>query len=459
MGEDIPSLGAIRDMSDPPAFGDPDRMGSPLYYTGTADSGGVHTNSGVGNKLAYLLTDGDTFNSYAVTAMGIPATADLMYECQTNLLTPSSDYFDLYDAITQAAINIGFSVPQRDNVESACRAVEIRFIEGVTGFQATATSGVPQIDLTWTNPAAGSFTEVRVRRSTTSFPVDPDVDGTLIYQGTATSYMDASVSLGTLYYYSIWAYHGPSDYSGASNASATAGVPESSPTEQFTGGGDSFDLENMTIIFTPNGGSAYDVSRQYGVSSFNVPPSGGTLVSLGDDDFQQITLTGGDQIPLFGTNYSSYYISSNGRVTFGSGSTDFSESLADHFAIPGVAALFDDLNPSVGGQVRVEQQADRAVVSFVNVPEYSTSNQNNFQIEMFFSGVIRITYLNVASNDSVVGVSAGAGTPTGFVETDLSGVPMPGAPVRPWALALVAIALVAAGWATVRTPVAVRRRR
>ena len=33
-------------------FGDPDRTGSPLYYSGTGDSGGVHHNSGVGNKFA-----------------------------------------------------------------------------------------------------------------------------------------------------------------------------------------------------------------------------------------------------------------------------------------------------------------------------------------------------------------------------------------------------------------------
>ena len=53
MGEDVARLGAIRNMQNPPAFGDPDRMTSAFYYRGADDNGGVHTNSGVNNKAAY----------------------------------------------------------------------------------------------------------------------------------------------------------------------------------------------------------------------------------------------------------------------------------------------------------------------------------------------------------------------------------------------------------------------
>ncbi|MHC5183162.1 MAG: M4 family metallopeptidase, partial [Planctomycetota bacterium] len=124
MGEDI---GAIRNMADPPAFGDPDRMGSPLWYTGSGDNGGVHINSGVGNKLCYLLTDGDTFNGQTITGMGISMVADLFYEAQTNLLTSGSDYADLHNSLTQAAINLGWNVADRNNLENACLATELSF--------------------------------------------------------------------------------------------------------------------------------------------------------------------------------------------------------------------------------------------------------------------------------------------------------------------------------------------
>jgi hypothetical protein len=125
LGEDVPVFGAIRDMKNPQRFGNPDRMSSALWVCYSFDGGGVHSNSGVNNKLCYLLTDGDTFNHQTVTGMGIPKVADLYYEVQTSLLTSGSDYMDLYHALTQAAINLGWTAQERNNLEAACSAVEI----------------------------------------------------------------------------------------------------------------------------------------------------------------------------------------------------------------------------------------------------------------------------------------------------------------------------------------------
>ena len=131
LGEDLPgSIGVIRDMSHPPAHGQPDRIGSANYFCLDAispggDSGGVHVNSGVNNKAAFLMVDGGTFNGYTVTGMGIPKVADLYYEVQTNLLTSGSNYADLYDALIQAALNLGFSAPERQVVQDALDAVEM----------------------------------------------------------------------------------------------------------------------------------------------------------------------------------------------------------------------------------------------------------------------------------------------------------------------------------------------
>ncbi len=124
IGEDL-SIGAIRNMSNPTPFGDPDKMTSSNYYCGSSDSGGVHTNSGVANKAAYLMVDGATFNGYTVTGMGISQTADVWYEAQTNLLTSASDYADLYDYLQQAAINLGYSSADRQTVTDAVDATEM----------------------------------------------------------------------------------------------------------------------------------------------------------------------------------------------------------------------------------------------------------------------------------------------------------------------------------------------
>jgi len=127
LGENLP-IGAIRDMKNPPSFSDPDKMTSSYYLcqraTGT-DIGGVHTNSGVCNKTAYLLTDGDTFNGRTVTGLGIEKVADLYYEVQTNLFTSASDYEDLYDCLQQAAVNLGWSVSDQQQVKNACDATEM----------------------------------------------------------------------------------------------------------------------------------------------------------------------------------------------------------------------------------------------------------------------------------------------------------------------------------------------
>ncbi len=129
VGEDLPGSGAIRDMQDPGEFGDPDRMGSPEYFTGSGDNGGVHINSGINNKAASLMVDGGSFNGFTVDALGVDKTSTVYYEAQTNLLTSGSDYADLFDAINQACQNVIGSVGITDDdciqVRNALLAVEM----------------------------------------------------------------------------------------------------------------------------------------------------------------------------------------------------------------------------------------------------------------------------------------------------------------------------------------------
>ena len=80
LGEDLPPRagGIARDMSDPTAYGQPDHTASHLYDPAFdyADNGGVHTNSGVANKTAYLIVDGTaaepggTFNGQSFAGIG-----------------------------------------------------------------------------------------------------------------------------------------------------------------------------------------------------------------------------------------------------------------------------------------------------------------------------------------------------------------------------------------------------
>jgi len=130
MGEDLPN-GRLRSMSNPPMTGDPDRRWSANYIAATNsptsanDNGGVHTNSGVGNKLCYLLTDGDTFNGQAVFGLGINRVADLFYLANVSFLTSGSGWSDLYEALRQASWYLGWNLDEQSNLHKACLAVEI----------------------------------------------------------------------------------------------------------------------------------------------------------------------------------------------------------------------------------------------------------------------------------------------------------------------------------------------
>jgi Zn-dependent metalloprotease len=126
IGEDLP-IGAIRSMKSPGQYGQPERMRDSYYYCGSGDNGGVHDNAGVASKAAYLLTEGGTFNGYTIRKLsgGIPMVAKLFYEVQTNLLTSASDYQDLYNALIQAADNLGFDASDRQAVVNAVSATEM----------------------------------------------------------------------------------------------------------------------------------------------------------------------------------------------------------------------------------------------------------------------------------------------------------------------------------------------
>ncbi|CAN5432616.1 hypothetical protein BH20CHL6_BH20CHL6_11860 [soil metagenome] len=111
MGEDVPGFGALRDMEHPPTFGNPDRMQSSIYWDSLDDNGGVHINSGVANKAAFLMVDGQTFNGQTVTGIGIDKTAAVWYRVEANYLGTASDYADLGAALKQACTDlVGASV-------------------------------------------------------------------------------------------------------------------------------------------------------------------------------------------------------------------------------------------------------------------------------------------------------------------------------------------------------------
>jgi len=188
-------------------------------------------------------------------------------------------------------------------------------------------------------------------------------------------------------------------------------------TELFEG---DIDLQYRTFRFVPDGSGNYYAGCFYPISTLPTDPSAGTPVVLGDDQFVPVNLSGGASVSLYGANYNRIFIGSNGYITFTAGDTSFAGTLAKHFAMPRVSALFTDLNPSLGGTVTRQQLADRLVVTFKDVIALGGGTGNTFQIELFFDGQIALSYLEVGAPNAVSGLSAGNGVPPDFYETDLT---------------------------------------
>ena len=279
----------------------------------------------------------------------------------------------------------------------------------VTGLTATSEPEATTVQLNWSNPAAAALQQVIIRRGTTGYP-ETWTAGSAVYSGTGTSVVDGPLGVGTTVYYSAWAVHTGPAYSPIAVARCTVGA--GSPTDWFTeqfDAGDS-DLANHTITFAPVGGDNHYAASVATAADYPVDPTGGTSLPLSDDDYESVALGASATFPFFGQNYSTFYVGSNGYITFGEGDSDFSESISDHFELPRISALFDDFDPEVG-QVTWKQLGDRAVVTWHQVPQYDETDSNSFQVELFFDGTIRITWLALAATDGVAGLSAGTGLP------------------------------------------------
>lgn len=128
------ALGIIRDMSNPPAYAQPDKVSSFIYNCSAGNSdgdyGGVHINSGVTNKAAYLMADGGSFNNYTITGIGRKKMELIEYRALTTKLTSGSDFTDNYNAINtscQELINTnGITSADCTEVTKAMDAVEMK---------------------------------------------------------------------------------------------------------------------------------------------------------------------------------------------------------------------------------------------------------------------------------------------------------------------------------------------
>jgi hypothetical protein len=197
--------------------------------------------------------------------------------------------------------------------------------------------------------------------------------------------------------------------------------------EKFDAERGPFDLANKRLTLDWNGfgytGFVEDITE------FENDISGtGSLLNLDNDDHTSVYLSGGKTLPFHGSDYASFFVSSNGCISFDSGESGNYNVISYHFVRTRISLLFVNLRIENGGQIRWQQFSDRVIVQYQDVLDYSTGSPNTCQVEMFFDGRVRMSWLTINSPYPLVGLSNGSYNSGTFEQTDFSALPGPPLP-------------------------------
>ena len=102
----------------------PDRYLSPHFYEGTFDNGGVHINSTIISKTAYLASEGGTFNGYDVDGIGMDKVEQIFYHALTTYFDPEETFSGAYQDFLQSTADL-YGPTELTEMTKALRAVEL----------------------------------------------------------------------------------------------------------------------------------------------------------------------------------------------------------------------------------------------------------------------------------------------------------------------------------------------
>jgi len=143
---------------------DPDHYSE--RYTGTADSGGVHINSGIGNHAFYLAAAGGTHHRSGVTVTSIGTTdaAKIWYRALTSYMTSGTNFAGARTAMLSAATDLfGASSAQYNTIATTWCAVGVGSCPTTStptpggGSELIVNGGFEGSVSPWVNSGSGAF--------------------------------------------------------------------------------------------------------------------------------------------------------------------------------------------------------------------------------------------------------------------------------------------------------------
>lgn len=143
---------SLRDLVNPNEGGDPQPAHMAQFLETQLDNGGVHTNSGIVNNAAYLMTVGGTNPISQVKVgfgLGWEKSEKLWYRANTVYFRQTTTFLQAADALEQAGRDLGFNQAELDIVDCAFKATGI-----VPGACATLVDPATYVPGTPAPPAA-----------------------------------------------------------------------------------------------------------------------------------------------------------------------------------------------------------------------------------------------------------------------------------------------------------------
>jgi bacillolysin len=304
IGEDIGA--SFRSMSNPNQFSQPDTYQGTYWYTGTADNGGVHTNSGVLNFWFYLLSQGgsgtnDKGTAYSVTGLGIDKAAAIAFRTNTVYLVSTSNYAAARTyAIKSAEDLYGVGSNEANQTSCAWAAVGV----GTCGVTSTcnAPTGLASSAITNTS-ATVSWTAVS---GASSYAVDYKLNSASTWTSAATATTSTSVNLSGLTAASLYNFRVRTNCSSSNSAYTQANFTT-------TGG------TGCSAAFEPNETQAAAATISSGVVN------SAAISSTTDIDYYKIVTTSSSNnvynlVGPSGVDYDLYIYNSSG-TQIGAGET------------------------------------------------------------------------------------------------------------------------------------------
>ena len=129
----------------------------------------------------------------------------------------------------------------------------------------------------------------------------------------------------------------------------------------------------------------------------------------------------GFRFRFYGKTYTRMFVGSDGHLTFNAPDSTSTARDLDRLISgpPHIAPLFADLDPSAAsgnGGVYVLAGKTKIVVTWLDVPEFGTTNHNTVQAVLYPDGRITFAFGRIDAREAVVGVAPGGNGPVQLVD-------------------------------------------